>query len=132
MSQNLCLDCAMCCNGVMFKALVLQQKETKYFSRPIRKEYRVIPTITIHKTKNHFVYPFEANCEHLKRDNKCKIYENRPYTCRSFKCEMLERYENEEISYNTALNKIKEIKSLKVDTVNSNSYLGKIKSIMKA
>lgn len=132
MSKNLCLDCAMCCNGVMFNALVLQQKETKYFSRPIRKEYQVIPTITIHKTKNVMAYPFEAGCEHLKRDNKCKIYENRPYTCRAFKCEMLERYENEEISYDIALNKIKEIKDLKVDTINSQSYLHKIETIMKA
>ena len=45
---------------------------------------------------------------------------------------MLVRYENEEISYDVALNKIKEIKDLKVDTVNPKSYLHKIKSIMKA
>ena len=35
---------------------------------------------------------------------------------------MLERYENEEISYDVALNKIKEIKDLKVDTINLPSY----------
>ena len=132
MSKNLCLDCAMCCNGVMFKGLNLQQKEVRYFSRPIKHEFEIIPTHTIYKTKNVIGYPFEAGCEHLKRDNKCKIYENRPLTCRTFKCEMLVRYDNEEISYDVALNKIKEIKDLKVDTINLPSYLNKITSIMKA
>ena len=114
MSQNLCLDCGLCCNGVMFRGLTLEQNEVRKFSRPVKHTYDLIPTHTIYKTKNNIIYPFEAGCEHLKRDNKCKIYEDRPLTCRKFKCKMLERYENEEISYDVALNKIKEIKDLKV------------------
>lgn len=132
MEPNLCLDCGLCCSGVMFRGLTLEQNEVRKFSRPVKHTYDLIPTHTIYKTKNRIAYPFEAGCEHLQKDNKCKIYEDRPANCQRYECPMLIRYRNKEISYEVALNKIKRIKELKVTSLKVLGYPDKIEAIMKA
>jgi Fe-S-cluster containining protein len=116
----------------MFRGLTLEQNEVRKFSRPVKHTYDLIPTHTIYKTKNRIAYPFEAGCEHLQKDNKCKIYEDRPANCQRYECPMLIRYRNKEISYEVALNKIKRIKELKVTSLKVLGYPDKIEAIMKA
>tara|TARA_B100000902_G_scaffold130675_1_gene129593 strand:- start:409 stop:834 length:426 start_codon:yes stop_codon:yes gene_type:complete len=141
MEPNLCLDCGLCCKGVVFRALSLEQKEIRKFSRQVRRGFDIIPTHSIYptrKTINRIAYPFEAGCEHLQKDNKCKIYEDRPTNCQRYECPMLIRYRNKEISYEVALNKIEEIKKLKVTSLKNSPHGGvlgypdKIHAIMKA
>jgi len=91
-SSNLCLDCGMCCDGTLFENFRIKYpKESHLFS--IDQQY--IP----------------QRCEHLDNCNGCKIYEKRPKVCSTYKCPVLRKYEEGDISFQNALEHITSVKN---------------------
>lgn len=75
---QLCPQCAMCCNGVLFKDVELQPGDNaarlKALGLPFAR------TLTL-----KFPQPCEALCE----DRRCRVYAERPARCREFECALL-------------------------------------------
>ena len=95
--SRLCPHCALCCNGVLFADVRLQEgddaEDLKKLGLPLRSRGAV----------TRFTQP----CACL--DGKsCRIYTDRPARCRSFECRLLQRAEAEEISETAALKTIRE------------------------
>jgi uncharacterized protein len=77
--DQLCLQCGMCCNGVLFRDVELQPGDDaarlKALGMPVRKLAR----------KEKFAQP----CTALGGDCRCRIYTDRPTRCRQFECLLL-------------------------------------------
>jgi uncharacterized protein len=89
--QQLCAGCGMCCDGVMFHSVLLQEAEvpSAWKSLGIRlKEKKGQPFIP---------QPCQAH-----DGTACTIYENRPQRCRLFQCRQLKQVEAGELSVKQA------------------------------
>ncbi len=77
-----CTDCAACCRD---NEVILQPADTRRFADAGRPELAKPPFAKRHKD-GRLVLTLLANgrCQHLKRDNKCGIYELRPHPCSEF------------------------------------------------
>ena len=109
--KDLCLECGLCCNGKLFKQMIITPEESRYF----KKDKTLLKTIELIATDNgrksiHSYVKLQA-CDNLEKDNKCSIYENRPQMCRDFKCGVLKSYEKGNMHWNTALNIIEGVKN---------------------
>ncbi len=75
--DQLCLQCGMCCNGVLFRDVELQPGDDagklKELGMPVRG-----------KTGK-----FSQPCTALGEDCRCRIYADRPARCRQFECLLL-------------------------------------------
>ena len=89
-SQPLCRSCAMCCNGTLFSCVPLDPSEVE----PMRKFGFYILN---REEKSYFAQP----CLQL-HDSDCSIYEGRPQNCRGFRCRVLRRLENGELTLEAA------------------------------
>ena len=74
---QLCTQCAMCCNGVLFKDVELQPADN-----PARLKTLGLPLAKAGKLK--FPQPCGALC-----GNHCRIYADRPARCMEFDCALL-------------------------------------------
>jgi uncharacterized protein len=87
-AQKLCLECGLCCNGVIFADVCLQKeddpKELKMLGLPL--------TGSPWQSKR-----FSQPCAALE-GCRCRIYPLRPTYCRKFTCLLLKRLEAGEIS----------------------------------
>jgi Fe-S-cluster containining protein len=94
-ASRLCAACGMCCDGVLFHAVVLQagDSERGLSALGFKIKRRGGPP--------HFLQPCMAH-----RDSQCAIYEQRPARCRLFNCRQLLRLETGEITEAVALEKI--------------------------
>lgn len=74
--QDLCTDCAMCCDGTMFAYVNVMPDEVPALSADfaIREE----------GGEPNFPQPCRYSV-----DRKCNIYARRPFTCRSYRCKTL-------------------------------------------
>lgn len=115
-NKELCFDCGLCCNGALFRTMFTTDKEKSYFKEKDRfkSTYRLKRRLgyEILATDHGHVYHQQKGCEHLQEDNKCKNYETRPETCKTYKCGVLHRYQDGKISYKTALNIIAKAKEI--------------------
>ena len=115
-NKELCLDCGLCCNGALFRTMFTTDKEKSYFKEKDRfkSTYRLKRRLgyDVIATDHGHVYHQQKGCEHLQEDNKCKNYETRPETCKTYKCGVLRRYQDGKISYKTALNIIAKAKEI--------------------
>jgi Fe-S-cluster containining protein len=102
----------------MFRTMYITDKEKSYFKEKDRKDIeprmrmsrrRGFEVIATEHGNNYF---FQKGCEHLQEDNKCKNYETRPEVCKTYKCGVLSRYQEEKISHKTALNIIAKAKEI--------------------
>lgn len=94
LTRQLCLECGMCCNGVLFKDVELQPgdvapklralglpiKDAPPRGRPIPRPDGVPVT-----GKQRFPQPCAALCA----GNRCRLYADRPARCREFECAVL-------------------------------------------
>ena len=81
-SNSLCLECGLCCNGVIFANGQLQPEDDPARLRSLGLKY---PPKRNSKIKNQkFLQPCAAfdGC-------RCKIYSERPKYCRAFECLLL-------------------------------------------
>src|SRR6188508_2374656 len=94
-SHHLCLDCGLCCNGVIFADVQLQPgDDTKGLESlglsPVgRKESRRGGDSAADSKANGQSLKFLQPCTALGNDCRCRIYPGRPKYCREFECLLL-------------------------------------------
>ena len=92
-AARLCVECGMCCNGVMFSTVKLQPGESA----------KALGALGLKVKRGAFAQPCTA-LEGLR----CSIYAARPTRCRLFECQQLKRIAAGEINEATALAAIRE------------------------
>ena len=100
-AAQLCLQCGLCCNGVLFSDVELRagDKATQLTSLGL--------DIFRKGRKQAFTQP----CKCLERD-LCSIYANRPMQCRAFECTQLRLVDQGAKPLSAAERKIREAKRL--------------------
>ncbi len=92
-AARLCVECGMCCNGVMFSVVKLQPGESA----------KSLGALGLKVKRGAFAQPCSA-LEGLR----CSIYAARPTRCRLFECQQLKRVAEGTITEATALEAIRE------------------------
>ncbi len=92
----LCPECSLCCNGVLFVDVRLQEGDDA------TRLARLGLTLRRAATSPRFAQP--CACLEAKL---CRIYEERPGRCRAFECRLLQRVKAGEIDEKKALNSIR-------------------------
>ena len=88
-SQDLCKQCNMCCDGTLFH------------STPVDKSTEHLFTNTSQRPNG---------CEQLSQCGSCKIYEMRPTGCRAYKCGVLQDLEKGHLTFKEAEKIVKDVK----------------------
>lgn len=94
----ICVQCGMCCDGTLFDSAPLTTEEAAGGRSAGIKVEKI-------QGEEAFAMP----CGQLA-GTLCRIYENRPKTCRAFRCATLEALEGGEISRSEALRRIRDAK----------------------
>lgn len=99
--SDLCLSCAICCDGTLFSRVPVTPTEAKVleergFELQRRKSGASIP----------------LGCQAL-REKRCTAYEVRPGSCRAFRCAVYLKVENGELDVPGAQALIAEAKALR-------------------
>jgi uncharacterized protein len=97
-ASRLCTACGLCCNGVMFRLVRLQPRDSA-------RELAALG-LKLKRKRGHdyILQPCPA-----WRDAQCSIYLHRPERCRLFECQQLRRVAAGEITEAAALEKIREV-----------------------
>ncbi len=95
-ARKLCLDCGHCCNGNLFKTVQIEESKWKHF-KDLKENKR-------NETKSVL-----QRCQHLDDCKLCSIYTVRPKACKEFKCDVLQKVENSEMSIVDAKDLIKQL-----------------------
>ncbi len=84
--DQLCLQCGLCCNGVLFRDVELQPGDDagklKALGMPVRSKAQS-------SKRNVQTGKFNQPCTALGADCRCRIYADRPSRCRQFECALL-------------------------------------------
>jgi len=101
-SQLLCLTCGFCCDGTLFSAM------------PLKPDDAVTPlkAAGINIVSDNDLTLLKQPCAAYKNCT-CTVYANRPQACRTYKCKLLKRLERDDTSWQSALEIINKVKSLK-------------------
>ena len=94
-TDQLCLACGLCCNGVLFGDVELQRGDDP------RQLTRLGLELFRKARKQCFVQPCACFDGRL-----CSIYEDRPKRCRTFECRLLQRVHAGEATVHSALKRI--------------------------
>jgi hypothetical protein len=95
--SRLCLQCGMCCNGVMFSIVQLQPGESA----------KALGTLGLKVKRGYFTQPCAA-LDGLT----CTIYESRPVRCRAFSCQQIHRLQNAQTTESEVLDAIRHAQRL--------------------
>ena len=90
--SELCLACGLCCNGAL------------HTSVPVRPEHIQLVRnlgLTIEKTDDHKL-GFLQPCPLYQKD-RCSAYPHHPPTCQEYRCALLQRYENGDVTLEDSL-----------------------------
>ena len=90
-TQSLCADCGMCCDGTLFHSVVLQPTDSP----------RTLSSLGLTLKRKPGLTTFRQPCS-AHQNNQCTIYENRPQRCRLFNCQQLLRVATGEITQSVA------------------------------
>ena len=101
-SDTLCLQCGLCCNGVLFADVKLKPADD-----PVRLTAGGLPVRG--KGKNHC---FAQPCTALQPDGKCCVYLDRPTMCRQFECGVLKEVLKGSLAQAEALRLIRRVQKL--------------------
>jgi uncharacterized protein len=101
-SQSLCLRCGLCCSGPIFSSVQLEPED----------EVAPLMAAGINICSEGDASMFKQPCA-AHRNCACTVYANRPKYCRSYKCELLKKFERGDISYEPAREIINTVVSLK-------------------
>jgi Fe-S-cluster containining protein len=101
-SQGLCLTCGLCCDGTLFWGVPLIPDDDVTALKAAGINIFSDSTLTVLKL------PCAAH-----KNCTCTVYGNRPQECRTFKCKLLKRFEQDDISEQSAREIINKMKSLK-------------------
>ena len=101
-SDTLCLQCGLCCNGVLFADVKLQPADD-----PDRLKAGGVPV-----RKQGPSYRFAQPCAALQPDGKCCVYRDRPTMCRQFECGVLKEVQQGSLAEAEALRLIRRVQKL--------------------
>ncbi len=93
---RLCMDCGLCCNGVLFDIVTLQPGD-----QPKALKARGLKV----KRQEYFAQPCPALC-----GTRCTIYEQRPTRCRAFECRQYRQVADGSLPAEEAAARIGEVK----------------------
>lgn len=96
--MNLCLSCGFCCDGTLFDRVPLQAVELAQLGR----------SLNVSAGTAHARQP----CAALE-GTACRVYENRPLTCRRFRCLLLEAHEAGEVTLPAAISIVDETRAMR-------------------
>ena len=108
---RLCLHCGICCNGVLFKDVVLQPGDHLPVLGALAKNRPTaggIASATGRRNLGKLAQP----CQALEADGRCCFYEDRPRRCREFECLLFHSVREGVISSETALKRILQVQHL--------------------
>jgi len=110
--SNLCLACALCCDGSLFTKAHLQREEQ---ATATSLELKVHP--------NGDKFAFYLPC-HLLENKACTIYKDpkRPQVCGGFQCKLLKRYYAGEVDLDTALKTVQSARNLLAELQQSTPF----------
>ena len=101
--NNICLSCNLCCS---------QPNETIHL---FDKEYELfdVKDITSYEGQDftHSVTFDGGGCTNLTSNGICRVYDKRPYTCRTFECGVLVKYKTGEYDYDKSKRLIQLVKN---------------------
>lgn len=104
-ATRLCLNCGLCCNGVLFRDVELQPGDDAAYlagaGLPLRTVRRGAATVT----------RSPQPCAMLCADNKCRVYTARPGRCREFECMLFKAVTAGEVTVDAALKTIRQAHS---------------------
>lgn len=86
--DQLCLQCGLCCNGVLFRDVELQPGDDAAKLKALGMPVKGIAKVQSSKLKVQ-AGKFDQPCTALGSDCRCRIYADRPSRCRSFECALL-------------------------------------------
>lgn len=95
-AARLCLDCGLCCNGVLFDNVRLQPGDTA----------KALTAQGLKIKKGQF---FNQPCSGLN-GALCTLYQNRPTRCRAFVCGQFRAVAAGEVDFATAAGRIAEVR----------------------
>ena len=98
-ASTLCQACGFCCDGTLFDGLILQGEDEARAAR------RGLP-IFLDEGNPTLRLPCPAHA------GACTIYEDRPATCRSYRCELVNRLDQGDIDLEGALVRIERLRGL--------------------
>jgi hypothetical protein len=101
----LCLECGLCCNGVLFRDVELQTGDD--VDRLIDLGLPVKTTRRSNKIARKLPQPCSALCDNLR----CRVYAQRPIRCREFECALLQKVVAGDVPAETALRRIHRAKA---------------------
>lgn len=96
---NICLACGLCCDGTLIGHVQLEQEEI-----PTLKK---LMDVEDENGNGFFLQPCSKYC------NGCTIYSKRPKQCDSFNCDLLKSVEQNELSFDSALETVNAVKEMK-------------------
>ncbi|MFP6685525.1 MAG: YkgJ family cysteine cluster protein [Polyangiaceae bacterium] len=100
-AADLCTDCGLCCDGTLFSSVSLDPA-----GLITAREHRLPVLETVDSCK------LQMPCPAL-RDVLCGVYEDRPEECADFSCDLLERVEGGQQSFEGARRIIEETRALR-------------------
>ena len=104
--MSLCLSCGLCCNGFIFKAFKVTDEELIPFTELL--DETAYPRDKDGNTK------LPMPCVQWTRESGCTIYNDRPKVCKAFKCKLLTKYEQGQVTMEEAIDKINFVRSQKI------------------
>ena len=99
-SNPLCLECGLCCNGVIFANGQLQPADDVGRLRQLGLKLLAIPKSPAASRKFHQPCAAFDGC-------RCQIYAERPQYCRAFECALLKKFKTGKVQADAALRTIR-------------------------
>ncbi len=93
--EDLCTSCGMCCDGTLFRYVEVAEDERASAEQ----------LFTLHEGEKGPI--FHQPCSY-NRDYKCMVYDDRPRTCRAFRCKTLSAFQAGEITSSEASRRVAE------------------------
>lgn len=105
MADHLCVTCAMCCDGTLYSRVPVTEAEKKRLGGGDN-----------FYTKSDGTLRMRQGCRYLGRNGACHVYQERPKTCRTYKCRLLKRVEAGDLSEGEAVEIVTEIRTAETHT----------------
>jgi len=103
--SELCLDCGICCRGILHTHAVIQPDEI---------DQVLALGLTVMNFADYQGFPLPCP---LFTGNCCPVYANRLSPCRGYRCALLKKYEKNDITLDQALHVVKVTKELLSDVI---------------
>jgi hypothetical protein len=98
--SRLCLECGLCCQGVLHGSVQVRRDEVAAVRR------LGLPVV---ETGEEAVFPQPCPCH---QGGRCTVYEERPSACRGYHCKLLEKCEEGTLTWEEGLRHVRQVKGL--------------------